>query len=268
MSLFWLRVALALYALGLLHALITVIGRRMQTFRYALGAISLAVVLHSVSIIESGLAQNRFPVANFQEAVSALALVIAIVFFAVYWRYRLEALGVFMFPLVFMLTLAAVLSTDTPNGGPILRSFWLPLHAGMFLLGDTLFFLTFVTALMYLLEERELKSKKPRAFYYRLPPLAVLDEISQKTLAWGFPLVTVGISIGAFFASRNMGRDWALDPKIAWSFVTWLIYLGLVFSRWTAGWRGRKAAYLAIAGFAAVVVSWGASSSVHSFLSR
>src|SRR5437764_1403766 len=157
MSLFWLRVALALYALGLFHALITVIGRRMQTFRYALGAISLAVVLHAVSIVEAGLATHRFPVANFQEAVSALALVIAIVFFVVYWRYRLEALGVFMFPLVFMLTLAAALSTDTPGEGPILRSFWLPLHAGMFFLGDTFFFLTFVTALMYLLQERELK---------------------------------------------------------------------------------------------------------------
>ena len=269
MSLFWLRVALALYTLGLLHALITVVGRRTQTFRYALGAISLGTVLHSVSIVEAGRALHRFPVVTFQEAVSFLALLVALVFLVAYWLYRLEALGVFMFPLVFMLTIAAVFTTDAPAGeGPVLRSFWLPLHAGMFFLGDTFLFLTFVGALMYLLQERELKSKKPRAFYYRLPPLSVLDDLSQKTLAAGFPLVTAAIIIGAFFASRRMGHDWPLDPKVAWSFVTWLIFLVLVFFRWTAGWRGRKAAYLAIAGFAAVLLSWGASSNVHSFLSR
>jgi cytochrome c-type biogenesis protein CcsB len=270
MSLFWLRVALALYALGLLHALITMIGRRTQTFRYALGAISLAAVLHLVSIVESGLAGNRFPVSTFHEAVSALGFLVAVVFLLVYWRYRLEALGVFVFPLVFMLTLAAAFTVDAPPGaaGPTLRSFWLPLHAGMFFLGDTLLFLTCVAGVMYLLEERELKSKKPRAFYYRLPPLSVLDDLAQKTLAAGFPLVTTAMIIGAFFASRTMGGNWPLDPKVAWSFVTWLIYLGLVFSRWTAGWRGRKAAYLAITGFAAVLVSWGASSNLHSFLSR
>src|SRR5258708_7541693 len=268
MSLFWLRVALTLYALGLLHALITMIGRRTQTFRYALAAISLATVFHLVSIVDTGLAGRRFPVATFHEAVSALGFVIAAVFLLVYWRYRLEALGVFMFPLVFMLTLAAAFTGDAPGGGPTLTSFWLPLHASLFFLGHTLLFLTFVSGLMYLLQERELKSKKPRAFYYRLPPLSVLDDLAQKTLAAGFPLVTLAIIIGAFFASSKLGGDWPLDPKVAWSFVTWLIYLGLVFTRWTAGWRGRKAAYLAITGFAAVVVSWGASSSLHSFLSR
>lgn len=268
MSYFWLRVALTLYALGLLHAFITVVGRRARTFGIALGAISLGAIFHLVSIVEAGLATNHFPVTSFQEAVSALAFVIALVFLFIYWRYRFEALCVFVFPLVFMLTIAAAFTNDTPTDGPMLRSLWLPLHASMFFLGHTLFFLTFVASVMYVLQERELKSKKPRGFYYRLPPLSVLDDLAQKTLAAGFPLVTMAITIGAFFASQRMGRDWPLDPKVAWSFVTWLIYLGLVFFRWTAGWRGRKAAYLAIAGFASVVVSWGVSSNLHSFMKR
>jgi ABC-type transport system involved in cytochrome c biogenesis permease subunit len=269
MSLFWLRVALALYALGLLHAFITVVGRRAQTFGVALGAISLGAVLHLVSIVESGLAGHQFPVTSFPEAVSALAFLIALVFLAIYWRYRLEALCVFVFPLVFMLTLAAAFSNEPTNDGPILRSvWWLPLHASMFFLGHTLLFLTSVASLMYLLQERELKSKKPRGFYYRLPPLSVLDDLAKKTLAAGFPLVTIAICIGAFFASQRMGRDWPLDPRVAWSFVTWLIYLGLIFFRWTAGWRGRKAAYLAIVGFASVIVSWGVSSNLHGFMNR
>jgi ABC-type uncharacterized transport system permease subunit len=270
MSLFWLRVALALYALGLLHAFFTVVGRRTQTFGVALGAISLGAVLHLVSIVESGLANHQFPVTTFQEAVSALAFLIALVFLFIYWRYRLEALCVFVFPLVFMLTLAAAFTTE-PAGtaGPILRSvWWLPLHASMFFLGHTLLFLTCVASLMYLLQERELKSKKPRGFYYRLPPLSVLDDLAKKTLAAGFPLVTIAICIGAFFATQRMGRDWPLDHRVAASFVTWLIYLLLIFFRWTAGWRGRKAAYLAIVGFASVIVSWVVGSNVHAFMKR
>src|SRR5438552_9221880 len=98
MSLFWLRVALALYAFGLLHALITVVGRRTQTFRYALAAISFAAVFHLVSLVEAGLTGGtHFPSTTFQEAVSLLAFVIALVFLLVYWKYKLEALGVFMF---------------------------------------------------------------------------------------------------------------------------------------------------------------------------
>lgn len=269
MSLFWLRLSLALYSLGLLDALITVITRRSRLFRFALGSISLAVVFHLVSLVEAGLSAGRLPVASFHEAVSLLAFLIALLFLLIYWRYRFEALGVFIFPLVFMLTLAAAVGPDrAPGEGPLLHSFWLYLHAGLFILGHAMLFVTFASGLMYLLQEWELKRKKPRAFYYRLPPLESLDELARRTLALGFLFVTPAIIIGAIFASAKMGADWPLDPKVAWSFVTWFIYLGLIFSRWTAGWRGRKAAYFAIAGFCAVVVSWSASSNIHSFLSR
>ena len=67
---------------------------------------------------------------------------------------------------------------------------------------------------------------------------------------------------------EDLGRNWPLDHRVAWSFVTWLIYLFLIFFRWTAGWRGRKAAYLAIAGFATVIISWGVSSNMHAFMKR
>jgi ABC-type uncharacterized transport system permease subunit len=269
MSLFWLRVTLALYSLGLLHALITIVSRRTKTFPFALGAISLGAVFHFVSLVEDGLSAGRLPISTFQQAVSTSALLLVAVFLLAYWRYRFEALCVFVFPLAFMLTLAAAISPEAPaTEGPLLRSGWLYLHAGMFFLGHALLFVTFAAGLMYLLQERELKSKKPRAFYYRLPPLESLDDLARKTLAIGFTLVTVGIIIGAAFASAKMGRDWPLDHKVAWSFVAWFIYLGLIVSRWTAGWRGRKAAYFAIAGFCAVVLTWGTSSGIHSFMSR
>lgn len=270
MSLFWLRVTLALYSLGLLHALLTVITRRTRLFRYALVSISLGAVFHLVSIVEDGLASGRLPIATFNEAVSFLAFLLTALFLLWYWRYRFQALSVFVFPLVFMLTLTAALGgpDQPPVLDPMLRSAWLYIHATMFFLGHAMLFVTFVAGLMYLLQEGELKRKKSRALFHRLPPLETIDDLANKTLALGFPFITGGIIMGAVFASSKMGPGWPLDPKVAWSFVTWVIYLGLIFSRWTAGWRGRKAAYFAIAGFCAIVVTWGASGSLHSFMSR
>ena len=74
---------------------------------------------------------------------------------------------------------------------------WVWLHVGLFLLGYAALFITFSAAVMYLIQERELKSKKPRAFYYRLPPLTKLDQVGNQTLAFGFVCVTLGLIIAS-----------------------------------------------------------------------
>ncbi len=265
MSLLWLRVTLVLYSLGLAHALLTVFTRRAKLFRFALGALSLGAVFHLVSIVEEAVEIQHFPVTNFQQSVSFLAFSITCAFLAAYWRYKFEALSIFTFPLVFMLTLSATLGTSSRLENPLLRSGWLYVHVILLFAGYAMLFVTFVAGLMYILLERELKSKKPRALYHRLPPLEQLDDLAHKTLAIGFPFMTLGIISGALWAAAEWGSGWPLDPKIAMSFLTWLIYLALIFTRRTAGWRGRRAAYFAIAGFMAALATWGANSGFHSF---
>lgn len=265
MSLLWLRVSLVLYSLGLAHALLTVLTRRTKLFRFALGAIALGAVFHLVSIVEEAVELEHFPATNFHQSVSFLAFSITCAFLLAYWRYQFQALSVFTFPLVFMLTLSAAVGQSPRLENPLLRSGWLYVHVILLFAGYALLFVTFVAGLMYLLQERELKSRKPRALFHRLPPLEQLDELAHKTLALGFPFMTLGMISGAVWASAELGSGWQLDPKVALSFVTWLIYLALIFTRWTAGWRGRKAAYFAIAGFVAAVVTWGANSGFHSF---
>ena len=269
MSQLWLRVALALYSLGLLHSVFTVVGRRQKLFRVALGAISRAVVFHLVALVEAGLTVRHFPITNVQEAASLFAFLLGCAFLLVYWRYRFNSISVFIFPLVFVLTLTAAIGPGNSDWDlPLLRTTWLYLHVSLIILGNAAFFVTFVAGLMYLIQERELKSRKPRAFYYRLPPLESLDDLAYKSLTIGFPFITLGIITGALWASSVWGPEWPLDPKIAFSFVTWLIYLLLLFARWTAGWRGRKAAYFAIIGFMATVVTWGTNTGLHSFVSN
>ncbi|MBI4480682.1 MAG: cytochrome c biogenesis protein CcsA [Acidobacteria bacterium] len=267
MSQLWLRVALALYSLGLFHAVLTVVRRRQRVFRVALSAFALGAILHLVSLVEDGLALQHFPITSLQEAASLAAFLLAGAFLLVYWRYRFQSISVFVFPLVFVLTLTAALERNTYYTDiPLLRTTWLYLHVSLIVLGNTAFFLTFIAGVMYLIQERALKSKKPWAFYYRLPPLETIDDLAYKSLAIGFPFITLGIVSGAVWASAVWGPEWPLDPKIALSFVTWLIYLSLLFARWSAGWRGRKAAYFAILGFIAIVVTWGTNTGVHSFI--
>lgn len=269
MSLLWLWVALGLYSLGLAHALLTVVLRRPAWFRPGLAAIGLGALFHFVSLVEHGVAVNRFPATNIAEATSLLAFLLTLGFLLLYWRYRVESLSVFTFPIVFVMTLASALSQQpAAEVAPVLKSSWVPLHVSFALVGYTALFLGCLGGVMYLIQERELKRHQPRAFYYRLPPLDTIDRLGSRVLAVGFPFITVGLLIGAAGAAGAWGPGWIRDPKVTFSFVLWFIYLLLIVSRVSAGWRGHKAALFAILGMAMALISWGANymSSHHTFL--
>ena len=264
-SVFWLRVTLGLYSLGLAHALLTVIRRRQRGFSPALASFCVAAVFHLVSIVEEGLAIDSFPVLNLYQSASLIGLLITVLFLIAYWRYKYESLAIFIFPIVFVLTLIASLGHPVePWQNPVLRNSWLAVHVVLALLGYAALFLTCAASIMYLIQERELKSKKPRAFYYRLPPLDTLDELTYKTMAVGFVLITLGLVAG----SLQWSRQWLVDQKVVLAFVTWGVYLAMIFTRWTIGWRGRKAAYFAIVGFCCAALTWMVNGGVHSFVKR
>jgi len=264
---FWLRVALVLYSVGLWHSLLSVVRRKQQMFLAALTAISLGAVFHLVSLVFEAMMLGGIPVRSLYQMASVSAFLITVVFLWVYYRYRYESVAVFVFPIVFLLAFVANLGTPLePWIQESVGSWWLSAHVVMFLVGYAALFLTFIAAVMYLLQERELKSKRPRAFYYRLPPLNKLDGVAYRTLTIGFLAVTIGIVMASVWASVQWGARWIVDPTIALAFLTWAIYLAMVFSRWAVGWRGRKGAYFAIAGFCCAALSWIVNSGVHSFM--
>ena len=265
----WLRVALLLYSLGLWHSFATVIEQKRQIFLAALTSISLGFVFHFVSLVFDAWALGRMPVSSIYQMASMTAFLITGIFLWAYWRYKYESLAVFVFPIVFLLTLTASLGKplepwirDSVGGG------WLSIHVGLFLLGYAALFLTFIAGVMYLIQERELKSKRPRAFYYRLPPLNKLDQVAHQTLGFGFIAVTLGLIVASVYASARWGVSWIVDPTIALAFITWAIYLAMLFSRVAIGWRGRKSAYFAIAGFCGAALTWIVNNGAHTFMRR
>src|SRR5215831_5807960 len=157
MSVIWLRVAAALYSLGLLHAILTLVRRRNHLFRVALGAFALGSVFHFVSIIEEGIISNHCPITNLYETLSMCAFLIVLVYLFVQWRYKMESLSVFIFPLVFVMSLVATLGNPVSAwSSPVIRNVWLTVHIVLVLLGIAALLFTAAASVIYLFQEREL----------------------------------------------------------------------------------------------------------------
>ena len=267
LSVFWLRAAAALYAVGLVQTIQTVLRRHSQMYTAVLGAFCVAVILHGVSLAETAWIMGQFPVNNFYESIAVCGFVLAVLFLFVYWRYHFQGLSVFLFPLIFVMTLIA--SLEFPVGSwstKTTRDAWLIVHVLLVLLGYAALVLTAVASLFYLLQEKQLKSKRPGAFFDRLPPLGTLDDIISQSMGFGFALLTLGVIAGCIWAFVESGTKWIADPKIALSFVTWAFCLLMVFLRISAGWRGRKAAVMAITVLCCSAATWAAHVGLRSLL--
>ena len=255
----WLRVAAVLYSIGLLHAILTVLRRRARLFGVALATFSVGVVLHMVSIVEESVRMRSLPLHNFYESISLCAFLIALLFLFVYWRYHIETLSVFLFPLVFIMTLVGSLRSPVGSWStPALRDAWLLVHISLVLLGYASLLVMAAASVVYLIQERRLKSKGPRVLSDGLPPLGTLDELISWSMAIAFVLITLAVIAGSTWAFVESGTRWIREPKIAISLLTWGFYLAMVFLRVSAGWRGRKAAYMALTVVGCSAWTWAA----------
>ena len=135
-SVLWLRVAAGLYSFGLLDAIITVIRRREALFRVALTAFALGALFQLVSLVELGMVQHQLPVSDIFETMSFCSWIITAAFLAIYYRYKAASLSVFIFPLVFVMTLIGALRTPVSTwSSPVIANTWLAVHVVAILLG-------------------------------------------------------------------------------------------------------------------------------------
>ena len=252
--LLWL--ALVLYFVGIVLTLPSVLRHRPSLSSASLAALGGGLLLHASSLATRAFQLHRLPVIDVQSALSFFAFLVTLAFFLAYLRYRINVLGIFMLPLVFVLTLFSALRPGPSFQSMAFRSGWLMIHISCIMLGYVGFFLTFVAAVMYLIQERQLKSKNPQQTYYRLPSLEVCDQLYYRSLKFGLPFLTVGILTGYVWAAHSWHGPWELDPKILAALVTWLIYLFLFSARLSGTWPGRLSAYVAIVGFAAIMVTF------------
>jgi cytochrome c-type biogenesis protein CcsB len=256
MHVFLLRLALGLYSVGLAHSVLTALKKKQTLFRPALISVAAGFVAQVTWIVLRAMQVHYLPLTQRSEAFSFFGALAILGFLIAYAKYRIASLSVFAFPLIFLMAFVANLSYDpSPSIPTVLRSHWFYIHTPVVLLGYAALFIAFAAAIMYLIQERALKSKHPVRFYSWLPSLDICDDLAYRALAIGFPLITLGIITGALWA-QGAGIVWENDAKVLLSFLTWFVYLLLIFYRAIAGWRGRKAAYLAIVGFIGVLVTF------------
>ncbi len=257
MSMFWLRAAAALYFCGLIYALLVIFKKGTRLFRPALVAFSAGVILHMVSIVELWAELGHFPLSNFYETTSVCAFLIAVFFLVAYSYYRISVFAVCLFPLVFFMTLIGATEFPiAPWGNPQIRNAWLILHVSSVLIGYAALVFASVGAMFYLIQERHLKRKQVTSSF-RLPPLGTLDHLITQCMNIGFLFITIGTAAGIVWAFIEQGARWVVDPRIAFFLFTWAFYLAMIFLRVSAGWRGKRLAWLAVGVLGCAIVTWG-----------
>jgi cytochrome c-type biogenesis protein CcsB len=271
MSYLLFQVTFGSYVLATVSYLLFFLTEKKPAQLAARSLLLFAGLLHTAALVIRYFEAGHTPITNNHEAVSFFAWSMTWGFLSFRWRYQVKNFGVFVSPLVTILMLIAALSsqkiTELP---PALQSNLLPIHAGIAIIANGFLALAFCGGLMYLLLEREIKSKRFGVFYNRLPSLEALDTLNHHCLAVGFPLLTLGIITGSIWAKQAWGAYWQWDPKETWSLITWLLYAALLHQRLTMGWRRRRAAIMTIVGFAAVLFTlWGVGfllEGVHSYV--
>lgn len=250
-------ITLFFYFLAAFHHLLYLINQRESIGKVCQIATIAAFGLHTVTLIYQVVETGHIPIASIRESLVFFSWAIVFIYLFLEYKYKVRVMGAFIIPLAFLAILLSlnfpIVTTPLPD---YFKSAWLGVHTTLAFLGDAAFTIAFGVGIMYLIQERQLKKKKPGAFYRRLPSLEVLDELNYKSIAIGFPLLTTAMLSGAIWANSVRGFFWSWDPKEIWSLITWLIYAAYLHARLVAGWRGRKAAYMAVGGFILVIFTF------------
>lgn len=251
-------VALTAYIVATAAAYGYLIGRREGLWRLGVVMTQLGWLCHTVALVVRGVELGRPPLATMPELVSVVIWVAVLLELWAERQYRVKALGAFVLPVVLVLGLTLPTGLRALLPSPTIRSAWIWVHIGLALLGLAALVLNFAGAVMYLLQERELKAKRPGTVYYRLPSLETLDRFSFRALSLGVPLLTAGLVLGVLWADAAWGSVLAFDPVALLSLAMWALYAAALYGRAIGAWRGRRTAYFAIAGFCVLLLTLGA----------
>ncbi|MBW2065210.1 MAG: c-type cytochrome biogenesis protein CcsB [Deltaproteobacteria bacterium] len=232
---------------------------RLGTYIASLGLLgqTFAFILRWIESYDLGI--GHAPFSNLYESLILFAWTIIFLYLLVEWRTKNRSMGVFVTPIAF---LSMAYASYSPNISsriqplvPALKSNWLIAHVITCFFGYAAFALAFAFGLMYLLKRRENPSSRS-LFLGLIPRPSVLDDLNYQMVVIGFLLLTLGIITGSVWAHSAWGSYWSWDPKETWSLITWLVYAAFLHSRMVRGWRGKRLAYLSIAGFCCVIFTY------------
>ncbi len=255
-SLFFI-IATVAYFVGSVGYFFYVIRNSNSVARAANIALVIGFAFHTVGIYILARKFGYLPVTSIPQTLSLFAWTIVLAYLVFQWRFDIKILGTFVSPLaMFFMLLSPAIPSGVVHQIPVLKSIWVVVHISLIFLSNALFAIAFCAGIMYLIQEKQIKKKTFGVLFRRLPSLEKLDKTNYICLLIGFPLLTGGLITGFIYASRVWHGYWHWDPKEIFAMVTWAIYAVLFHERLAVGWRGKKAAIMAIIGFIAVIVTF------------
>jgi cytochrome c-type biogenesis protein CcsB len=226
-------------------------SRRVEQFgRMGVALTIIGFLLSVVGVLTRALAAQRAPWGNmFEFTITAMVLIVG-VYLIMVWRAGVRWLGL---PVTLLAAVGNGLAVTVFYVAvaplvPALHSVWFLIHIVAAAISGAAFTVGGVMSILYLVKKRAEDRNNVHGYLERLPSSRKIDLIAYRFLAFAFPLWTFTVVAGAIWAEYAWGRYWGWDPKETWALVTWVIYAGYLHARSTAGWRGTKAAVIAIVG--------------------
>ena len=234
--------ATALTIVGLLTETAGIILRWMESYRMGIG---------------------HAPLSNMYESLIFFAWSIIVLYLFIEFRFKNRMIGAFVMPFAFLGmaygSYATEFSREITPLIPALQSNWLIAHVIACFIGYAAFAVACGLGIMYLMKARSQEKVGGRAtggLLESLPALRQIDDLTHKTILFGFLWLSAGIITGAIWANSAWGTYWSWDPKETWSIITWFIYGATLHARFTKGWGGKRIAWLAIIGLLSVIFTY------------
>ena len=211
--------------------------------------LAIGVAFNLAFVVCDSLTLRVCPVKTIQLGISLGAVAAAVVYLLARKALRVHALGVFIAPMALVFVVAARFIA-VPEASLALGNKLLPVHVSSNILGDAFFLLASGAAAIYLFQEHQLKAKRGITILGRVPSLELLDRVAYRFLQVGFAFMTLGVVTGTFFISKLTGGTTGELLRALFGYVTWAVFSAVLILRFTLGWRGKRAAYGTLAGFA------------------
>ncbi len=258
MTVAFLRLAALLYAVAAAaHVVHFVRPRHTRLAKVGFTVLGVAFVVHAVSIGVGCSEYGGGEFFNLRGGLGMAAWLVAGGLLLLLRSYHLPSVAAFVLPLVLVALVPGVVGSVGGRSGQVPEVVRLPtlkVHVSTAIGGVALFAIAFGVALMYLLQEREVKGKHFGALFSRLPSLDALDRLTQRLVRLGLVVWSVALVSGTLVAKSAWGRFWSWDPQQISSVVIWALYFGMVWIR-QRGIHGRRYAVLTLVGFALVITS-------------
>ena len=227
--------------------------------RAGLALVYLGTAMLFVCIVLRGVATSRVPWGNMYEFINLTCFSGLVAAAITLRRPKYRALWAFvLLPVLILLAVSGKwLYSNAAPVMPALQSYWLPIHVSVVSLGSGVFLVAGVASVLFLVKMSPLgdagRDGKLAAIVARLPDGQTLDRIAYRTTIFAFPIFGFGVIFGAIWAEEAWGRYWGWDPKETVAFIAWVVYAAYLHARSTAGWRDKKAAWINVVGFVAMV---------------